>query len=210
MDVDDEKKDILQEIAHVGAGNASKALSELTGERIEVEFPSIETMRISDVPSELGGPANVVTSVVLEVDLEDARDKHKISGMGTLLLIFDDESAERLANYLTDENVSGEGPYELTELGESALKETGNILAGSALSAITEYVDLRLVEKIPHLETDMFGALLDNLLLELAWEEDEILVFRTKFLFEEEIDAVFLFLFEPGVERTFLDRLEVG
>lgn len=193
----------------MGAGNASQALSEMTGHKIEVEFPEIEQRDITEIPEMLGRREKVFTNVKVDVGVLEDESNEK-ENLGTLMLILRHDSAKKLGKYLVEEEDRAESEEgELTSQEESALKETGNILTGACLAAITEWVDLRLREGIPDLHTDMLGATVDGVLLEMARENDEALVFRTEFNFKEELDAYFLFLFKPKGREMILDRLAV-
>lgn len=193
--------DALREIAHIGAGNASNSLSQMTGMDIDVTFPEIAWRAITEVPDALGDRAEPVT--VVSMDIRAGTGAGEVS-LGRLLLLFDIPSAQKLAALLVGDDTDGEP---LNPMQESALKETGNILAGNCLSAITEMVDLELRESVPHLKTDMLGSIMDNFLLEIAKEQDDVLVFRTEFRWEEHADAYFIFLFNPAGHKLILDRL---
>lgn len=199
----------MKEIFNIGAGEASKALSNLTDKKVDVEFPKIKELDISDVPEELGGRSQIYATVLVNVEVVE--DDSTKDSLGKLLLMFEKDSAMRYADFLeneiydTDEGREGE----LAEHDKSALKETGNILTGAALAAMTSWVDLELKEGIPDIETDMLGATLDHVLVEMSRDVEKALFFQTDFNFEEEIEANFLFLFEPEGEHEILDKLQV-
>lgn len=202
IELTDEQRDILREISHVGAGNASEALSEMTGKTAEVAFPWLGVKELQEIPDMMGGAQNVFTVVSLDVRIEEFDGDGQ--GRSTLLLSMDRESAKVLAEEMTGESMDGE---ELNDMEKSALKEAGNILAGNCMAAITEYVDLNMVEETPEIETDMLGAIMDNVLLDVATEHEELLVFKTKFSMHEKVDAYFIFFFEDGAHHMVLDRL---
>lgn len=131
--------------------------------------------------------------------------------LGKLLLMIDKESAIRFSDYLEEEvyDTDRKDMDELTKHDESALKETANILTGACLAAMTGWVDLELKEGIPHIETDMLGATLDHVLVEMSQDVDEALFFKTDFSFDENIQANFLFMFEPEGEQEILDKMQV-
>ena len=201
--------DQLKEIFNVGAGQASTALSELTDKQVDVEFPQIKELDVSEIPRELGGRTETYATVLVNVKvIEDDKTKDRL---GKLLLMIDKESAIRFADYLENDvyDTDRETMDELTEHDESAMKETGNILTGACLAAMTQWVDLELKEGIPQIETDMLGATLDHILVEMSQEVDEALFFTTDFSFPEEIEANFLFLFEPEGEHEILEKMKV-
>lgn len=131
--------------------------------------------------------------------------------LGKLMLVVDKESAIKFAQFLEDEVYETGRPEVdyLTEHDESALKETANILTGACLAAMTGWVDLELKEGIPDIKTDMLRATLDEILADMSRQVDEVLLFKTDFNFEEEINANFLFLFQPEGENQILQKMEV-
>ncbi|MFB6175360.1 MAG: chemotaxis protein CheC [Candidatus Nanohalobium sp.] len=204
MEIDDEQLDKLREIGNIGAGNASNALSQMTDEKIDIGFPDIDAMRIEDIPERIGKRSKIHTLIRVEVKVE--REGEKVY-LGTLMLILDMESAHVLAEHLLGKEV--EGGQQLTSQEESALKETGNILTGATLSAMTEWVDLKLQEEVPDIKTDMLGAVMDEILLKMARTEDEALVFQTDFSFREELNSYFIFLFSKNGRELILQELSV-
>ncbi|MFB6204219.1 MAG: chemotaxis protein CheC [Candidatus Nanohaloarchaea archaeon] len=204
MELDEEQLDTLREIGNIGAGNASKALSDMTDEKIEIEFPSIEVHDIEEIPQVVGERSNIYTMIKVEVEV-DQEDKSFY--LGTLMLMLDLYSAKELASHLTGEE---DGNHEELSMQEkSALKETGNIITGATLTAMTEWIDLRLDESVPDIKTDMLGAVMDEILLKMAQEEEQALMFRTSFNFKEELNAYFMFLFSRSGQEILLDRLSV-
>lgn len=203
MEVNDEQMDKLREIGNIGAGNASQALSKMTDEKIDIGFPAIEPKEIDQIPEMIGNRSKIHTLIRVEVDVK--REEETVN-LGTLMLILDRESADILASHLLGEKPENE---ELTPEEESALKETGNILTGATLSAMTEWVDLKLQEGVPDIKTDMLGAVMDEILLKMAREEDEALVFQTDFNFKEELNSYFIFLFSKKGRELILEELSV-
>ena len=205
---EEQKTEMLREVGNIGAGNASKALSEISQQKINVEFPSVKSIRLEEIPGKLGKRQEIYTDVSVNVDIQE---EQKEVSAGHLLLLMSYEDARNLAEVL--EEKIGEEPADKMELGElerEALKETGNILTGASVSAITEYVDLKLVEGLPKIHTDMLGAILDKYLLEIAEKDDEALIFETEFKFEDaEIDANFMILFEPQGRQLVLNKMMV-
>ena len=200
---------MLREIGNIGAGNASKALSEISEQKINVDFPSVESIKIEDIPEKLDQREQVYTDVSVSIKVQ--KEQEEIHA-GNLLLLLKHKKAKRLADIL-EEKANVEIPEEeirLTDEEKDALKETGNILTGASVSAITQYIDLKLVEGIPEIHNDMLGAILDNYLLEIAKKQEKALIFKTEFNFdEEEIEAHFLILFKPKGKELILDKMQM-
>lgn len=167
--LNEEHLDALREISNVGMGNAATALSQMVGETIYLHVPQVSLADIADVPELMGGADTVVTGVTLQI---------RGDATGTVLLVFPEESAQRLARRLlgrTDDQSA------LDEMGVSTLKEVGNILASSYLGAMGSLLNLMLLPSIPLYAHDMAGAVIDYLLIELSETGNQALVIETEF-----------------------------
>jgi chemotaxis protein CheC len=124
------EKDVLQEIGNMCAGNATTALAEILGRRIELELPHMKIVGVSDLSRNLGvDPEEPVIGVHVQI----------WGGVrGNALMILSAKDAFSLLDVLL--GLRQDSPSALTEVGISGLKEIGNIVVNaylSALSAIT-------------------------------------------------------------------------
>lgn len=161
--------DALREISNIGMGHAATALSQLTGDRVELRVPRVTVTEISAVPALLGGAEQVVVGVTLRI-LGDAR--------GNILLIFPLESALQLLTRLLGAAVVKQ---DFDQVAISTLKEVGNILASAYLNALGSLLHLTMIPSIPLLARDMAGAVVDAVLIELSQEGDLALTVETEF-----------------------------
>ena len=79
----------------------------------------------------------------------------------------------------------------------SALQELGNILAGSYLSALSDFTGLDLYPSVPAISIDMLGAILSYGFLELSHYSDIAIVIDTALIDANDDDQM-------GVEGHFL------
>ncbi len=161
--------DALREISNIGMGHAATALSQLTGDRVELRVPRVQVTDIAEVPELLGGAEQEVVGVTLRI-LGDAR--------GNILLIFPMDSARLLIARLLGPAAARQ---ELDEISASTLKEVGNILASAYLNALGSLLRLTMIPSIPLLAHDMAGAVVDAVLIELSQEGDLALMVETEF-----------------------------
>lgn len=197
MSLQPSDQDILKEIGNIGAGNASKALSDMTDQKIEVGFPTVKLEELDKIPEIIEKETEEMIAVWLDVNLDGEN-----RGMGRLLLLMNSKSALKLSDKLTSREIE-----ELDSMGKSSLKETGNILSGSALTAITNFMDMRLIEGIPKLEEEPLEDIMSDVVFEISSEDEEALIFRTKFSVDEDISAYFLFVFRDGGKKLMLESL---
>ena len=187
--------DSITEIINIGAGHASNALSVMTGKKIRVSFPYVEPRPIEKIPKLLGKPEELVVAVYLKIE---GKVKDKVIPIGSLIFLFPHKSAVELSALLEGKPAEKGDFRELSDMDISALEETGNILSGASLTAISKVLDIQLIESLPHFAHDMLQAVLSFALIELAPKATEALTFTTDFEIEgHEIDAYFLLLFDP-------------
>ena len=151
--------DALRELANIASGNAATALSMMLGRGVGLTVPRVLALPLVDAVDACGSPDDVITSVVipLEGDIE-----------GLVLLLISTDGANALCRLLGVEAGS--------EIGDSALREIGNILGTSCLNALASMTGLNLGPCPPHLTTDMLGAIVSSLALSQAESADLVLV----------------------------------
>lgn len=162
-----EDLDLLKEVSNIGAGNAANALASMLGQVISLSIPEVRALALQQVPDAVGGAEAVVVAVHLRV-LGDAR--------GNLLLAFPPAAAASLLERL---GFAGAPLGALPPLAASALRETGNILGATYLTALSRLLHRHLVPSVPGLAVDMAGAVVDLLLSELGAVSESALVLET-------------------------------
>ena len=125
-DVNNMYLDVLKEIGNIGAGNATTAIANMLGMKIDMNVPNVKLMEVSKLGTAVGAEDETIVGIFLEVmnDIE-----------GSMMFLVDIPSARYLVNKLMMEDVPADKPFDEMEL--SALKEIGNIIAGSYLSALS-------------------------------------------------------------------------
>ncbi|MDQ6718579.1 MAG: chemotaxis protein CheC [Gemmatimonadota bacterium] len=132
--------DALREVANIGAGHAATALSTLTGGRIMISVPTIRFIVPDDEARRACFPGENVVVVMMD-----------ISGSirGRTALILPSDGSHRLA-----ERMLGRAHDPATPDGDvekSAVSEAGNIIGGAYLTALSEFLGMRLLPSPPKL-----------------------------------------------------------
>jgi chemotaxis protein CheC len=174
--LDDKSLDMLREICSIGAGHAATALSQITGRRIALEVPKVNLVELKDVPDLVGGAERRVVGLYLRILGEST---------GTIFMIFPSSSALALVSLLGVARRETDPATFEDEMVSSSLKEVGNILASSFLTAINRLTNLTLLPSVPSFAYDMAGSIVDFILIEVGRISDVALVVETVFL---EID----------------------
>ncbi len=151
--------DALRELANIASAKAATALSQMLGREVGLSVPRVLALPLAEAVEACGSPDESITGVVipLEGDIE-----------GLVLLLISTDGASALCDLL--------GVHAGTEVGDSALREIGNILGTSCLNALASMTGLNLGPRPPHLTTDMLGAIVSSLALSQAASTDLVLV----------------------------------
>lgn len=188
----DMQLDVLREAGNIGAGNAATSMSKLMNQKIDMQVPSVHIVPFDDVLEWVGGSDMPVTGIMIHI-FGDVP--------GKVYFILSVDEAESLAKYLTSQtHVQLVGDGEADRLGVSVIKETGNILAGSYLSALSDFTGLYMQPSVPFLHIDMAGAILSHALIEVSHMTDHALIIDTSISYnglDNLIRGNFLFLPAP-------------
>ena len=180
--------DALREVANIGAGHAATALSTLTATRIMISVPMVNIVPPGDFVPELAPGVEIVA-----VQMGMLGD---ITGQTVFLLAVPAglRLAERMLRRRRDTSPN------LGKLEQSALNEAGNILAGAYLTALSEFLRMRLLLSPPRLTTGETGIALSSLGDHSPRVESPILCVETEFFLDEpaeNLHGFFLLVPDP-------------
>jgi chemotaxis protein CheC len=175
----------LEKMANEGAKKASKSLSSMINQETKVEALGIRVLDVEKISEIIGSPEEMVTTITLKI---------KGEAQGNLMLIYPQQAALNVVDLLAKREIGS--TTQLSELDKSALKESGNIISGSFLAAISNYLAINMIESIPDIATDMLKATIDYVLAEFAKREiPDVVAF--------EIDFEMATLAEAGKIRAY-------
>ncbi|WP_026692467.1 chemotaxis protein CheC [Peribacillus kribbensis] len=195
--------DILREIGNIGAGNAATALSKLLNKKIDMKVPDVSLVSFDEMMDMAGGAENVVVSIFFRLEGEVP---------GSMFFLLPLEQADRFIYQLTGEE--GAAPVRYSEIAESALRELGNIMAGSYLSALSDFTSLCLYPSVPYMSIDMAGAVISPGLIETSQVSDFAIVINTELVEDEmtpgtRINGCFFLVPDPGSFQAIFHSLGV-
>ena len=148
--VNDMHLDVLREIGNIGAGNATTSLSMMLGKRIDMSPPTVRLTSIPEITHALGGPENMVVGILCSLggDVE-----------GMMMFVLEQEFAHQIINQLLMRDIKNYD--EMDDMDFSALREIGNIMAGSFSTAISSLTNLSIELDVPGIAIDMAGAIMN-------------------------------------------------
>jgi chemotaxis protein CheC len=178
--------DALRELANIGSGTASTALSTMLGRSVDISVPNAFVLPMAEAVGAIGEPEAEATGVVLGVVGDMA---------ASVLLLLEPNDVTQMCGLL--------GVEAGTEIGESALMEIGNIVGTSYINALASMTGMALEPTPPATATDMLGAIVQTVLAEKAGSGDVALLLDSELVVEGS-DASISFLLVPdagGVEQ---------
>lgn len=163
-----EAEDALKEIESIGAGNASKVLSEMIKREVNLVVPETRILKKEDIENVVGGPDKLIVCMYTPITGD-------VSGNAVIALRKNE--AFRLIDILEKREI---GHTEMLDgHGMNQLENVGRILITPYLEPITEYLKINIqTESIRVIST--FGRSVSDFLL-MNIQEENILLITTNF-----------------------------
>jgi chemotaxis protein CheC len=178
--------DALRELANIGSGTASTALSGMLTRSIDISVPTASVLPFAEAVEKCGDAEQEITGIVLGI----------VGDMtGTVLLLVPPADADAMCRML------GVEPND--DFALSALGEIGNIVGTSYINALASMTGMAIEPTPPATATDMLGAIVESVLAAAARSGDVALMLDSNLVVEGE-DCSISFLLVPdrgGVEQ---------
>jgi chemotaxis protein CheC len=199
--------DVIREIGNIGSSSAATALSKIVDKRISLSLPQVRIPKFNEICQIVGGEEKLVIGIMQPMS-GDLR--------GNIMFLLRLQEAHDLANILIHRMLQGQarekkplGQFDEMEL--SCLREIGNIMISSYLSAISSMTGLRVTPQAPQMAMDMAGAILSVLTIEFGKVGDRVLYIESEFS-QDNIKVGGDFFLVPELESygRLLSALGVG
>lgn len=192
--------DVFREIGNVGAGNATTAVATMLNLKVDMHVPRVELLNIADFGTAICPEEEVIVGILLELEGDVT---------GSMMFLMKLDSAHYLVNALMGGyGGSGDGDT-FNEMETSAMKEIGNIIAGSYLSAIASMTNLKILASVPFLCVDMAASILSVPAIQFGQFGDNALLIQTEFGDDQMIDGYFILLPEEDSYEIILKSLGI-
>ncbi|MCR5355373.1 MAG: chemotaxis protein CheC [Lachnospiraceae bacterium] len=195
-EVNEKYIDVLKEIGNIGAGNATSAIANMLGLKIDMSVPEVQFLPVEKIGESMGAEDEVIVGIMLgvESDIE-----------GSMMFLMDMDSAHHIINRLMMRPTDYNEPFD--EMDLSAVKEIGNIIAGSYLSALSGLTNLVITPTIPFVSVDMAAAILSVPAIQFGMMGDNALMIKTEFSDELAINGYFILMPEEDSYEKILTSL---
>jgi chemotaxis protein CheC len=175
---------LLRQLFASATYDASVAMRHWTNTSIRLTLDEVCEIPLEDVCSVLSIADKLLTMVVLHMEGDVG---------GSMVLCFNEENGRRLAASLLGTSPTAAGDW--SEVEQSALTETGNIVACAYVAAITRLIDMPLIPSVPYFIQDYGASVLEQALVAQAADTNSALICRTGFHHEgEELNWLLLFV----------------
>ncbi len=162
------QEDAIKEVGNIGMGHATTSLSKMLDKKIDISLNSIRFLPLVYVP-ELVRNEDAVIGVIQQL-------KGNINGY--LLLMLSKDSAKFLTKIMLDEPVDAD---KFSEMEQSLLKELCNIMSGTYISAISNFLGISIMLSPPSQVYDMAEAIINQLVGMMISDAENVLFLRTEF-----------------------------
>jgi chemotaxis protein CheC len=159
--------DALIEIFNIGVGAAASTLSEMVGEEVSLNLPSLELLRGGDS----GRRRDLAASRICAIE----QRFQSIFGQGRVMLTFPELKSLQLISVLVGEQANLE---RVTDLEREALTEVGNIILNSCMATLSDMVGQEIETSIPSFR---LAEQLTDLMDEAGNSEDAALLLTIQF-----------------------------
>lgn len=178
--------DILKEIGNIGAGNATTAIAGMLGVKMNMMVPSVKLMEASKLGDAICPEEETIVGIFLEV-------QNDISG--SMMFLMKMPAAHFLVNSLMMRDPGYNEPFD--EMDLSAMKEIGNIIAGSYLSALSSMTNMSIAPSVPYIAVDMAAAILSVPAIQFGQYGDNALFIETEFGDDVMMGGYFILMPDP-------------
>lgn len=171
LKLDDRQLDALKEAGTIGSGHAALALSQMVGKRINIGVVKIELIPSQRVIGIIGDTKALVAGTYLKL-LGDLQ--------GVIMLVFSRQDALAIIDVLLQKEK--DASKTITEIGQSAIKEAGNILACSYLNTMGQLLDFKIALSIPKYVFDEAQGVFDEVFEEYIKDGEASMSLVTEFI----------------------------
>ena len=196
--INDNYMDILKELGNIGAGNATTAVADMLGLKIDMKVPKVKLLGFQELATAICPEDEVIAGIYFKVQ----------GGIeGSMMFLLPMQSAHYLVNTLMMRDLNYSEPFDDMDL--SALKEVGNIIAGSYLSALAELTHMMISPSTPSIAIDMEASILSVPAIEFGQFGDDALLIETEIAGDISIDGFYILLPEPDSYDKILSSLGI-
>ena len=185
LTLSDLQRDALKEVGNIGAGHAATALSQLLNTTVKLSEPTIDVLKYRDLTTRIGIERSVAA---LHMYIRG-------EAPGQMVVLFDREQAAEFVNVFIKRII---GDIQIFDsIIDSTLKELGNIIAGSYLTALISLTGINLLPSVPTLSYGSVQSAFRTLMSILP--DQDVFLIESQFLDKDRaVSGQFILIPETG------------
>lgn len=192
--------DALREVGTIGAGSSSVALSEMLDCEIRLRVPWVKLVGIDDVPATLAPPRDLLVEIssLITGDIN-----------ALIVMVFEREDAAKLADIVIGNILVREETNVLDQIARDALRELSNIIFGSYLTALSDFLSVRPCHHVPLMSFTLTERSITDILRGFSHEIEKALILATEFTAKDTtIKGRLIFLPDSDSLKLLMGRLD--
>ncbi|MCF7935503.1 MAG: chemotaxis protein CheC [Synergistales bacterium] len=195
--------DAIREVGNIGAGNAATALSQMLGRAVDMDVPVAGLVSIYEIGNTLGAPEDLASAVLIRVEGDFSCN---------LIFITSEAEARNLTELLISMDLGDLSEDQQAQMQDSALSESGNMILGAFLNALSMLTGYTLPASVPAVAHDMLGAIMNVVAAMFGVMGDTALLVRTHLHVkdvDQPIEGTVVMVPDPGSLEALLAKLGV-
>jgi len=188
---------VLADLITEATQNAISGIAGMVGRDVRINGAEPRHVAASNVADLLKNPEDKLVGISMDI-IGDAT--------GHMLLFYPPRVAYGLADLITGQTLGSTTSFD--EIGESALKEMGNIAGGFFLNSLADAANMKLMPTPPNLIMGKAGRILDNAFRPLSNKDANVFVVQMTFETNgSKISGYFLALSTAKLMNALLERV---
>ncbi|HMB45460.1 MAG TPA: chemotaxis protein CheC [Candidatus Methanoperedens sp.] len=191
----DFQADALKEVGNIGIGHATTSLSQMVNKKVGISLPELKLLPLIKVPILVKNEEPVI-GIILEL---------KGDAKGFMLLLLSKKTAKYLIKLVIGETDETKG---FDEMETSVLKELGNIMGGTYISSLSNFLSISIGLSTPSDIYDMSDAIINQVVCLMSPDVEDVLFLKTEFdINSEKIDGKILIFTDSASLTKMLDAI---
>lgn len=197
--MNEEEKDHLTEICNIGIGKTAEALSEITGEEVQLSIPFLDFHSTDKEIHITGFKENLQVKSVFQTFEGDTFHAQ------AALVFPSSEGLELVRLMLKDTGLT----EDLTAYEQEAITEIGNILLNMCMSHLSGFIGQEMQSSLPRFTSDSMEHLSSS--FSLADKDNVMLLVHINFrLKKSSVSGIVIFVMDFVSMNTIKDQLKNG
>lgn len=157
--------DALKEVANIGSGNASIALSSIFKKKVNLSIPNLQVVNISNMSNEFNKQEGIVVGVFSRI--QEGMD-------GNVFMFLPTTSALKFVAALKNEDLGTK--QVLSHEDEDMLKKISSVLYSAYITGIANFFEQKILFSPPNVISTPGNTLLDSILVRMDKKENILII----------------------------------